>query len=166
LAARPGIIPLLHQYFLSTTGVVERHNEVYLYDLATGKENTVLRGQSAAATSVAYRPDGKQVATASNDQTIRLWDPATGQQTALLKAEVAAPQLDRDPFVSYNSDGSRIASHTRSDDGAVTSRLWNATIGKEIAVLAPWQERNVPVALSPDGRRLAVGAGEFVYRCD
>src|SRR5262249_32990020 len=39
------------------------HNEVYLYDVATGKLEAVLRGHSAEATSVVYRPDGKQVAT-------------------------------------------------------------------------------------------------------
>ncbi len=145
----------------------ENHNEVYLYDVATGNESAVLRGHSAPATSVAYRPDGQQVATASNDQTIRLWDSATGQQTGLLKADGAA-HLDRDPLVAYNSDGSRIASYGiySADDGGVTSRLWNTITGKEIAVLAKWQENIHPLAFSPDGKRVAVGSREFVHLCD
>ena len=144
------------------------HNEVYLYDVATGKLDAVLRGHSAPATSAAYRPDGKQVVTASDDQTIRLWDPATGRQTALLQAEVAPPNLDLNPFAAYNSDGSRIASYGAYalGDGGVTSRLWDAAAGKEIAVLAKWQENVRPLAFSPDGKRVAVGSGEFVHLCD
>ena len=148
------------------------HNEVYLYDVATGRLRPVLRGHSAPATSVAYRPDGKQIATSGNDQTIRLWDPATGRQMALLKAEVAPPNLDRYPLVAYNSDGGRIASSAGSESslldpyivaGAGTSRLWDATTGKEIAVLAKWQEGTRPVAFSPDGKRVAVGSREYVH---
>ena len=141
-------------------------NEVYLYDVATGGEIAVLRGHSAPVTGVAYRPDGTQVATASNDQTIRLWDPATGRQTVLLKADVAAPHPDRDTLVKYNPDGSRIASHTLADGAACASRLWDTRTGQEIAVLSPWREGLVSVAFSPDGRRVAVSAAEFVYLCD
>ena len=99
--------------------------------------------------------------------TIRLWDPAT-PQTALLKAEVVPPNLDRDPRIAYNSDGSRIASYGISGqgDGAGTSRLWDATTGKEIAALAIWQEGSRPLVFSPDGRRVAVGSEEFVYLFD
>ncbi len=145
------------------------HNEVYLYEVATGKPDAVLRGHSAAATSVAYRPDGKQVATASNDQTIRLWDPATGQETALLKAEVTPSNLDPNPSVMYNSDGSRIASYALwgSKAGAAgTSRLWDAGTRKEIAVLAKWREDSLPAAFSSDGKRVVVGSGEYVRLCD
>ena len=48
------------------------HNEAYLYDVAIGRLEAVLRGHSALATSVAYRPDGKQAATIGNYQTLRL----------------------------------------------------------------------------------------------
>jgi eukaryotic-like serine/threonine-protein kinase len=142
------------------------HDDVYLYDVTTGKLDAVLRGHSAPTTSVAYRPDGKQVATASNDQTIRLWDPATGHQVALLRPEVAPTKLDRSPIVAYNADGSRIVSFAGSDGGAGTNRLWNATTGKEIAVLAEWQEFSNRVAFRPDGKRVAVGSREFVYLRD
>ena len=142
------------------------HNEVYLYDLATGKLGVVLRGHSAAATCVAYRPDGKQLATASDDQTVRLWDPATGHQVSLLRAEVNPTKLDRRHTVAYNADGSRIASFAGSDGAAGTDRLWDATTGKEIAVLAEWQEYSNRVAFSPDGTRIAAGARENVYLRD
>ena len=151
-------------------------NPVYLYDVATGRLDAVLRGHSAPATSVAYRryegapatsvayrPNGQQVATSSNDQTIRLWDPATGRQMAILKAEVASPNLDRDPGVAYNSDGSRIASY---GVGWGTSRLWDTTTGKEIAVLAKWEEKGTTAAFSPDDKRVAVGRREYVHLCD
>jgi len=143
------------------------HNEVYLYDVATGRSEAVLRGHSAPATSVAYRPDGKQVATAGNDQTLRLWDPATGKQVDVLRAKAAPPNLDRNPRAAYNSDGSRIASYALGPDrGTGTSRLWDASTGKEIAVLAKWQESNHPLAFSPDGKRVVVGSGEYVYLYD
>ena len=38
--------------------------------------------------------------------------------------------------------------------------MWDATTGKEIAVLAKWQEGTRSVAFSPDGKRVAVGSGE------
>ncbi len=142
------------------------HKDVYLYDLATTQLQAVLRGHMDSVTSVAYRPDGNQLATASNDQTIRLWDPATGQQVALLQAGVDPTKLDRNPLVTYNADGTRIASYAGSDGGAGTNRLWDAATGKEIAVLAEWQEFSNRVAFSPDGQRVAAGSKEFVYLRD
>jgi eukaryotic-like serine/threonine-protein kinase len=150
-------------------------NEVYLFDVATVKLEAILRGHSSPATSLAYRPDGKQVATASNDQTIRLWDPATGQQTALLQEKVDPTNLERNPLVYYSPDGSRLATASGSgsvlDDldgvlGAGASRLWDAITGKQIAVMGPWQEGVRSLAFRPDGKRVAVGAKHFIHLFD
>jgi WD40 repeat protein/tRNA A-37 threonylcarbamoyl transferase component Bud32 len=131
------------------------HNDVYLYDLAAGKPGAVLRGQSASVSSVAYRPDGKQVATGDYDGTIRLWGPATGRELAVLRGE--GP-----PFLlSYSPDGSRIASL-----GSSKSRLWDATTGKEIAVLGELQTGNGALVFSPDGKQVAVASKEYVRLCD
>jgi WD40 repeat protein/serine/threonine protein kinase len=149
-------------------------NEAYLYDVATGRLHAALRGHSAPVTSVAYRPDGQQVATMANDQTLRLWDSATGRELARLSAEVAPPHPNRNPHVVYSPDGSRMASAAGWDSntrvwgvaGAGTSRLWDAQTGRELAILANWQEGGRPVAFRPDGKRVAAGAGEFVHLCD
>jgi WD40 repeat protein/serine/threonine protein kinase len=150
-------------------------NEVYLYDLSSGKLDAALRGHSAPVTSVAYRPDGRQVATIGNDQTMRLWDTATGQQVALFEAPAAPPHLDRESHVAYSPDGSRIASSAGWDANIVpwslggsagTLRLWDGHTGKELAVLAEWQEGPCPVAFSPDSRRVAAGSQQFVHLCD
>ncbi len=150
-------------------------NDVYLYDVGSGKLDAVLRGHSGPVTSVAYRPDGRQLATIGNDQTMRLWDTATGQEVGLFRAPAASPHLDRELHVAYSPDGSRIASSldwdaSNSDHGARgsagTMRLWDAHTGKELALLGEWQEGLCPVAFSADSRRVAAGAKQFVHLCD
>ena len=47
---------------------------VYLWNLETGEELNVLRGHTASITGIAFTPDGKYMATASYDGTVRLWN--------------------------------------------------------------------------------------------
>ncbi|MHB1560438.1 MAG: protein kinase domain-containing protein [Isosphaeraceae bacterium] len=142
------------------------HNQVYLYDMATGELTAVLRGHSAPVKYVAYRPDSGQVATIARDQTVRLWDPATGRQTAVLRTEDSPASVDCDPTVAYNADGSRIVSQAQWLRGPGTSRLWDARTGKEVAVLARAQADDCVAAFSSDGRRVVASSGEYAYLYD
>jgi DNA-binding beta-propeller fold protein YncE/mono/diheme cytochrome c family protein len=53
--------------------------EVRVYQTADGKRLSTLQGQKGAVYALAYRPDGKQVASAGFDGLIRLNDPDTGK---------------------------------------------------------------------------------------
>ncbi|TVU52285.1 MAG: hypothetical protein EA414_18185, partial [Arthrospira sp. PLM2.Bin9] len=58
-----------------------------LWDLEQGRELATLSGHSSGVTAVAIAPDGKRAVSASRDNTLKLWDLATGEEIASFTAE-------------------------------------------------------------------------------
>ena len=82
------------------------HNDAYLFHVLTGRPEAVLRGHAAAITSLAYSPDGQSLATGAQDGTVRLWDPVTGHERAILHGSPGPVEL------SFSPDGRRLAAIT------------------------------------------------------
>jgi hypothetical protein len=72
---------------LATGGMVVPPGQISklrLWNAATGEERPALAGHVGEILTMAFSPDGKQVATAGWDRSIKVWDAATGQERAVL----------------------------------------------------------------------------------
>jgi WD40 repeat protein/serine/threonine protein kinase len=95
--------------------------------------------------SVTFSPDGKQLASASGDGTVRVWDAATGNVRRILHHPIGVRS------VAFSPDGVWLAS--ACGDGLV--RLWDAASGQELRLLKGHTDWLWSVGVSPNGKLLA-----------
>src|SRR5262249_16348968 len=122
------------------------------------------------ALSVAFSPDGKGLATAGADETVKVWEMATGRaRIGPLSGPAHARQRAslRGPGgylwgVTFSPDGKTLAAPGGSGGipgGGGAVRLWDLATGREKATLwNPTRGTFRSVAFSPDGRTLAAGS--------
>lgn len=137
-------------------------NTIRFWDVTSSKEKATLKNapQNCPLTgvdSLAFRPDGKTLATGSGSKYVTLWDVATRKDTTLLDA--GKSQGPRS-FVVLSADGKALAS---GDEGI---RLWDVSIGKELATLKGHTELVWSVVFSPDGKTLVAGGDKTIKLWD
>jgi WD40 repeat protein len=122
----------------------------YLKRLCHG-ELLTLKGHTSVVLGLSLSPDGRQLASASADGTVKVWDAATGRLVRTFKGH--------DGFVysvCFSPDGKRLASASMDK----TVKVWDAATGKELLSLKGHKASVDSVCFSPDGRRLASGSGD------
>ncbi|MEG3916059.1 AAA-like domain-containing protein, partial [Microcoleus sp. w2-18bC1] len=115
------------------------------------KERNSLEGHSNSVRSVAFSPDGKTLASASSDHTIKLWNMQTQKPIATLTGHSNSVYS-----VVFSPDGLTLASGSEDN----TIKLWNMQTQKPIATLTGHSNSVYSVAFSPDGKTLASASSD------
>ena len=109
-------------------------------------------------TSVAFSPDGTRIVSGSADNTVRLWDAATGQPVG-------------NPLTGHTGSGvqrgvqPRRQAHRLRQLATTTVRLWDADTGQPVGQpLTGHTDTVTSVAFSPDGTRIVSGSADNTVR--
>ena len=105
--------------------------------------------------SVAFSPDGKFVATASDDRTARLWEIATGKDIRQFIGHEGQVKS-----VTFSPDGKYLL--TGSDD--TTARLWDVATGLEIRSFISHTGPVRSAVFSPDGKLILTASADRTAR--
>ncbi len=140
---------------------------IRLWDVETGKLQE-LDGHTGGATSLAFSPDGKMLATGGHDGTLIWWDSTTRKQLRKIKLVEDVyyhPKRNRIgsggiQALAFAPNGKTIAS--ANHDGTV--RLFDAATGKQDQLLRGHAHSVVGVTFSPDGKILASGSADQTVR--
>jgi hypothetical protein len=125
--------------------------DLRIYHVSDWRLLAVLRGHEDVVFSISWRPDGNQLASASFDKTIRIWD-----MESLKWERTFTGHSDVVYTVAYSPDGKKLASASKDR----TARLIDPATGKALLTFSGMEQDVLAVAWSGDGRRVVTAGFE------
>ena len=114
-----------------------------------------LSGHTALVCSVTFSPDGRLLASGSWDETIKLWEVATGRAIRTLSGHT-----DYVHSVAFSPDGKLLASGSYGK----TITLWDVATGNTVRTLFSHAAEVYSVTFSPDGKLLASSSADHTIK--
>ncbi len=108
---------------------------------ASSPDIVLQSGHGANISALAFSPNGKFLVTASEDATLKLWNPESGAEIRTLRGHSNIVTA-----LALSNDGSLIASASLDH----TLRIWNAATGETLAVLRGPQPTVYLLKITPD----------------
>ena len=143
----------------------KKDGKIRLWDTTTGKKRTTLNGHAVEdqdpsleihVLTLAFSPDGTQLASGSRDTTVRLWDTATINDAPItLRKHTGWTNA-----LAFSPDGKILASGSTDK----TVHLWNTTTGEPLTTLTGHLSGIAALTFSPDGSTLASGSTDGTIR--
>ncbi|MGD9856679.1 MAG: WD40 repeat domain-containing protein, partial [Planctomycetaceae bacterium] len=126
---------------------------IRLFDVASGKEQTVIEDHADWVMDIAWSPDGAKIASASRDKTSKVFDAHTGDALTTFNkhGEVVFG-------VAFLPDGATVATSGRDK----TIRLWTAEKGDQTREIGGFGSDVFKIAALPDGRLVSCSADKTV----
>ncbi|KAK4643691.1 hypothetical protein QC761_0070480 [Podospora bellae-mahoneyi] len=115
-----------------------------------------LEGHGGSVRSVAFSPDSKWLASGSGDNTIKIWEVATGSCTQTLEGHG-----DWVWSVAFSPDSKWLASGSAGDN---TIKIWEVATGLCTQTLEGYSGWVTSVAFSPDSKWLALGSEDNIIK--
>lgn len=114
-----------------------------------------LVGHSSGVNAVVISPDGKMIASGSDDTTIKLWNLKTGKEITTL-GQSSSNWFVGIKSIAISPNGQVLVSGSEDK----TIKIWQLTTGKEIHTLTGHSGAVRSVTISPDGQLLASGSDD------
>jgi WD40 repeat protein len=120
-------------------------------------------GHMAKFGGIAFTPDGRQLVSASEDKTIRVWDLESGKTVRTIRGESAPGDAGKVYAMALSPDGKWLAAggwtHPECPGRCGEIRLYEFASGRLVALLKGHVDVVLALAFSADGSRLISGQG-------
>ena len=132
-----------------------------LREIETGQIGVTLRG-AAPLFSLAFRPDGQEIATGNLENQLEIWDAIAGERITVLESGNSGVSTATafSGQVAYSPDGSLLGA--TASDGSI--QIWAPAAGQLLVRLAGHNRAATSLAFAPDQSRLASGGLDATVR--
>ncbi len=128
---------------------------IYLYRISEYEQHESIFFGKDLINAVTLNNSGTKLASASDDKTVRIWNPETQECLHILNGHSSSVHA-----VAFSPDGSKLISGSADN----TLRMWDVESGKCLATLHGHKNPIIAIAISPDGTLIASGSNDTTIR--